>query len=145
MRVVNLKDESEIKVIVGKGFTYSIDSSARQHGVYTGIEDFIEIHVEGVSSAYQTKVGGRVLNVYPPMELEYTLSDAHTLDMESVFLLTIQREEFVTGQEWDTVTRIAFRWGEEKTQEVLNKLPKELYELNAQEILEYLTSDMAGS
>lgn len=136
---------NKLKALYGDDFLLAIESSANEHGVHKGIEDYITIYSSKVRSRQESTIDSRRLIINPMPEMELATSSPHVLSLESIFLLYHYREEFITGEAWDTLTDVVELWDKEYTQVMLNKLPKELYDMNAQAFLDHFDSDGYGA
>lgn len=145
MRCVSEDMIKTLEDIYGEDFVLGIESSANEHGAYGGMDTFINLYSNKVSDSETCTIDGIDIYAYPMPVAHVEVDYGHVLTKESIFLLCIFRDEFISGIEWDMLTEISEYWGVEGTQKVLNKLPKELYDLNAKDFIEYFDSESYGS
>ena len=129
----------------GKDFVLGIDSSGNEHGVYGGMSTYIDLYSNRVSSPQSYLVNGVPVFAYPMPGEDIEIAYGHVLSLESIFVLAVKRDRFVTGETWDMLTEVVEFWGVEKTKIVLSKLPKDLYDLNAKDFIEHFDSESYGA
>ena len=145
MRRVTQEQVRALEEQFGEDFVFGIETSANEHGIWGGMKTFITLFSSRVTEEETYTAWGIDVFVSPMPEEDVEVEGNHVLTLESILLLTVKREELVVGQKWDMVTEILEELEEERTQEVLSKLPADLYALNAESILGHFESSSYGS